>query len=241
MRLLIATISMLLPIVVGAATMSDATAAFDAGRVDEARQIYGTLLEQEHDNASLLYNLGNCAYLKGDMGQAIAYYERARRLAPRDSDIVENLNFVRGQLSRSAVGNAETPVELIITLRDKLRPDEWLLLAAVAWLATWLIAGVLRLRKTRIHPSLGILLLVCAAALASAYFQQRDTYGAGQAVVIEDEAQLYDLPNNLDAPAKQTLKEGDYVSIAERRTDWSRVRIDDAEGWMPNSTLGVVW
>lgn len=42
--------------------------------------------------------MGNCLYKLGDLPRALICYERASRLAPRDSDILENLNLVRRKL-----------------------------------------------------------------------------------------------------------------------------------------------
>ena len=41
----------------------------------------------------LYYNLGNACFKSGKLGEAILWYERARRLLPHDEDIEANLRF----------------------------------------------------------------------------------------------------------------------------------------------------
>ena len=46
-------------------------------------------------DARLFYNLGNACFKDGRLGEAVVWYERARRLAPRDEDVLANLRFLR--------------------------------------------------------------------------------------------------------------------------------------------------
>lgn len=219
-----------------------AAAAYDDGRLDEAEEIYKSLWKSGFGNANTLYNLGNCSYRKGEYGQAIVYYERARRLAPRDSDILENLNFVRGQLSLPPVPLRDTPTAVFQSVRDQLRPDQWLLLGAGNWGLFWIVLCVSRWRgrSQRIVP---IVVIVMFIASIWCYFDQfRSTYRSNQAVVVTQDTPLYRLPaQNGEDKAKSVLDSGEYVSLVEQRPEWSRIRIDQAEGWVKNSSIETIW
>lgn len=66
-----------------------ATAYQEAARAEEKRLV-------EH----ALYNLGNTAYRKGKLEDAIRHYEAALGLDPQDADAQFNLDFVRKALER---------------------------------------------------------------------------------------------------------------------------------------------
>ena len=218
-----------------------AAAAYERERVDEAAAIYSQLDQAGQGNASIEFNLGNCAYRNGEYGMAVVHYERARRLAPRDSDITENLNFVRGQLNLSPIDISDDPIAMIGNLRDKLRPDEWALGAGMMWLLAWLVFAIGRWRRTsyRLVPLLPA--AACLICLWACFAQLRGTYRTDQAVVVSHESPVYRLPQQGADSAKMVLDAGVYVEIVESRIEWTRIRIDQAEGWVKNTAIDVIW
>src|ERR1041385_4838407 len=89
-----------------AATSDDFKAAnqlYDAGKFAEAAAVYEKL---EPKTAHVYYNLGNAWFRQGKMGLAVLNYERARRLAPRDPDILANLKFAEQRLGVDDVNTA---------------------------------------------------------------------------------------------------------------------------------------
>ncbi len=220
----------------------DAALAYDQGNIVEAESIYLGQLKRGYGNAALLYNLGNCAFRKGDYGNALVYYEKARRLSPRDSDIIENLNFVRDQLNLSSVYKNDNPMDVIHSFQDKLRPDEWLLATALIWFTFWLILGILRWKQMPLRIMPVIILVVFLLTIYSYFEQMRGTYRSNQGIVTFANTPLYRMPGqSANETAKQVLKVGDYISIVEQRSEWSRIRIDEAEGWVKNSVLQRIW
>ena len=68
---------------------------YDAGKSAEAAAAYEKI---EPRTANVHYNLGNAHFREGKLGLAILDYERARRMAPRDPDILANLKFAEQRL-----------------------------------------------------------------------------------------------------------------------------------------------
>lgn len=244
-RMLAALLGLLCAPMLAAATdnpMHQAAAAYETGEIDRAEAIYRHLADADDRlYPTLLYNLGNCAYRRNETGRALGYYERARRLAPRDSDILQNLNFIRAQLSLPPVDAAGGPLQRIALTRDQLRPDQWLSLAAGSWLLFWLLLGALRLRRMRFHPAAAAPLLLAVVALWAAAAQHRDTYRDGQCVVVESGVQMRLAPYDTGRPIGKPLRSGDYGLIREQRPNWSRVRIGQSEGWIRNHALFTIW
>jgi tetratricopeptide (TPR) repeat protein len=223
-------------------TLQKARQAYDRGAPDQAAELYRSLNQPGRENPVLLYNQANCAFRLGHPAEACALYERARRLAPRDSDIIENLNFARKQLGLPPVLPTGTPKELVLRLRALLRPDEWLLLAATLIFLWALSAGIQRLRRqpspwlhTTAAGLIGLTLLFSWSQLHSSYQPQT------QAIVTVENATVHSLPGDDTKELSLKLQTGEQVQIVEERTDWYRIRKGHSEGWIAKSQLNLIW
>jgi hypothetical protein len=154
-------------------------------------------------------------------------------LLPYDSAITENLNFVRRRLFLGEVGKVDGPKEMSIVFIHSLRPDEWLLVAALAWA----IAGVLLAFRRKLSPNKCIILVGCCAiifvaALGSYIFEKIDAYSHITAVVTSPDAELRSLPTIASGHKLARLRMGTLVKINESRLGWVRISSDNANGWM---------
>ena len=77
-----------------------ANQAYQNGSNKEAAELYQALINQGYLNASLWYNLGNTYARTGKKGMALVMYERARRLAPRDPDLLKNIEIISSSAGR---------------------------------------------------------------------------------------------------------------------------------------------
>ena len=71
------------------------------------------------------------------------------RLAPRDSDIPENLNLVLRKLALPEKYLITSPADVPPYLRDSLRPDEWMLLGAFGIALIFIGSGIWRLTEKK--------------------------------------------------------------------------------------------
>ena len=72
---------------------NEANALYRAGDFAAARRMYLEVVDAGVEDARIYYNLGNACFKSGKLGEAILWYERARRLLPHDEDIEANLRF----------------------------------------------------------------------------------------------------------------------------------------------------
>ena len=68
------------------------------GNYENALEQFKSIEDSGFVNWELYYNLGNCYYQLGQKGMAVAYFHKARILAPRNEDIKGNLTFVKRTL-----------------------------------------------------------------------------------------------------------------------------------------------
>lgn len=85
-------------------------AQYEQRQFDSAIVSYATALAGGKESAPLYFNLGNAYFKNGDLGHAILYYLRAKRLEPNDDDIKSNLEFARSFTSVQMAGVPLNPV-----------------------------------------------------------------------------------------------------------------------------------
>ncbi len=221
----------------------NALGAYDKGKFKEAEQSFRQHLKDKAPDPALLYNIGNCRYQEGDLANALLCYERALRLAPGDSDILENLNFVRRKLMMEEKGKAENPLELLLNLRDVFRPDTWMLLAAFFWTAAWTIAALRRqpiLARLWLYP-LAAMLLGFALTLAALIAQQFNGYSGKEAIICSRGTNFYSLPSENARQLEIKSRPGDIVRVEEQKGDWIRLRLDGNDVWCQKDKCALLW
>ena len=220
----------------------DPRAAYDRRDTKTAKAIYKSQLDPKNPDPAWIYNLGNCAVQKGNLPQALVYYERARRLDPGDSDILENLNFVRRKLLQPEAGKSNTPVDSLENFRDSFRPDSWVLIIAITWSMCWLSLAFRRILSPRKCGSAFVLSLVFFILSILAYLSQQEfTYNSSDAIVVKRGVPVYMLPSEKSGNAGFKLRAGEEVTIEEERHNWLRVRQDHSEGWVQSDSVKRLW
>ncbi|MDD5699249.1 MAG: BatD family protein [Victivallaceae bacterium] len=215
------------------ATFDEAIAAYDSGKFAAAAKFFRTRIVKTSPDPALLYNLGTCLCNEGDMAGALVCFERAHLLAPYDTAVTENLNFVRRRLFLPEVDRIDGPAEMLVAAGQSLRPDEWLLIAALAWAAAGIfLAFRRRLSRNKNIIFIGIWMIIFAAAAAACIFEQVGVYSNANAVVTSPSAELRSLPSMTSGSKLVRLRLGTVVKVIESRLDWVRIKSDNAEGWL---------
>lgn len=219
-----------------------AVAAYDREEYALADKLFAKLSPENALDAAILYNRGNCAYFQERYAEALVFYERARRISPRDSDIQENLNFLRSELGLQRLGSPGTPRELVVRIRDYLRPDEWMLMAAVLIAVSGGAVGWMRWCKREWRPVAVVstlLLVLCAQAVHS---QRESTYRPqSEGVIGSQQVQAHRLPRLSSQKAAFGLRLGEVVQIEKMRTEWCRIRKSGLQAWVPKEDILIIW
>jgi tetratricopeptide (TPR) repeat protein len=224
-----------------AASVGDFKAAnklYDERKFPEAAATYEKI---EPKTANVYYNLGNTRYREGKLGLAIVNYERARRLEPRDPDILANLKFAEQRLG---VDEANTPPRAVQRfLRSVVgshTPTEWSAFELVAlWLTSLTVGGCIFLPRART-----VFLVVAVAGFVgfavttfALGYETINSRTAPRAIVVTDEtdARFAPLP---ESTVHFKLAEGTKIVIREDRGQWLLVeRADGQEGWVKTDAV----
>jgi tetratricopeptide (TPR) repeat protein len=209
----------------GAASNPDA--AFDAAnklyaenKFAEAAAAYEGLAQSGSVSPALLFNLGNAHYKAGHVGQAIAAYRRAAQLAPRDTDLRANLQFVRSQVQGPTLRPGGLSARLAL-----MSLNEWTGAAAAG---LWLTFGLLAARQFK--PALGIPLrtwtrlaivvtVLCVASLAMAL----NSHASGRLVVVTAREATVRISPLEGAPKAFSANDGAELRVLDRKGDWLQI------------------
>jgi len=219
------------------ATFDAACRDYEQGHWDAAADGFRSLLRYGLSDARLEYNLANAEYKRGHLGEAILHYERARRLAPADPDVLANLAIARAKI-RDVVedDDAAGVLRSLRTVQDRLGVSAqaglfagcvWLVAAIVAWCGS---------RAGGFTPGWGWTLAGTLLATALVFLSWRSSWarleGTPRAVILKPSVEALAGPG-LNNAALFTLHEGTTVTIESDRESWLQVTLPNGlTGWV---------
>jgi len=218
-----------------------ANALYDDGKFAEAAAAYEKI---EPKTANVYYNLGNAWFRQNKLGLAVLNYERARRLAPRDPDILANLKFAQHRLGVDEVNTRPRAFQRFLhSVVESRTANQWsgYELAGV-WLTVLAIGACVYLPKLRtgfVFVSVAGVLWFLVAAFALSY-QMMGNRSAPEGIVVATETDARFAPLT-DSTIHFRLSEGTKVVIREDRGQWLFVeRADGQQGWVKTDTIGQI-
>jgi hypothetical protein len=207
-----------------------------------AKQEYLKLLSHGFGGPDVLYNLGTTCLNQGDLGDAVLYLERARRLAGSTSDIEANLAIARSRQLDQVVGSSD---ELFIErVANAVRERA----VGVAFVLTWglgflllLLARVVSGRRRIIGRAMAALLLLVATFCGSLLFVRafvRAAYTDG--VVTAKTLPAREFPEAIGKISFE-IHSGLKVRVLEASGKYIRIRLPNGlEGWADREGISTI-
>ncbi len=198
---------------------------------------YQLLVDSGIRNAKLFTNLGNAYLQTGKLGHAIANYEKALQLDPRNRQAKKNLAFANGKvagvqtLASSATGVRSYNNRFVDVVGTS--PIFWML--AMSSLAFW---GLLILRLVhRPFPAwkcAAVPLALLLMSLASVLLTHSNARQNWNAVIVADSVSLHSGDGEQFAPVVTVeSSQGHRVEMLATRGDWTQVRTFEGHvGWV---------
>ncbi len=224
------------------------TVQFHEAGVDYKAQDYKKAIELYEDivktgwvSGALYYNLGN-SYLKdGQLGKAILSYERARRLLPRDSDLISNYNFALSQIKNEGdMGKEPFVNRLINRYADSFTFDEMMVIVFICFFLTGFSYFLGLFFKWSPRTYVTSIVVTCLLLFGNGFIF---AYKVGQqknlAVVISNASAKFE--PLADATTHFELTPGWRVKILTPEGEWVKVkRWDGKVGWIKSDTVGKI-
>lgn len=220
--------------------------AYQQENYAQAANHYEAILAGGVESAEVYYNLGNCYYREGELGKSLLNYERAKRLAPNDNEIQENLDFVYSKTDdHIKVMPQIFFVRWCHNLNGALPLRGWINFCIIMMVLTCASVIVFALsreyqwRKSSLIVSfimIFLLLLTGTNAAFSAHTSSNDN----EAIVMSPISVAKSSPDN-NSVDKFVLHEGTKVRVDDAVDGWTKIRIaDGTRGWIATADITVI-
>ena len=223
--------------------MEIASQAYNQGLYDSALNIYHHIMDEGVESAKMYYNTGNAYFKNNDIPSSILYYEKARKLAPNDEDIVYNLNIANSMI----VDKIEKVPELFYNkwwnyFFNMFDADTWTIIAVISWFILVFFIGLFILSQSRAVKKtafyFGLLFLFLSVAVfglaSQKYYYTREHK---EAIVFTPTITVKSSPT-MNAVDLFVVHEGTKIRILDNVQDWVKIRIPDGSiGWLPDTSV----
>jgi tetratricopeptide (TPR) repeat protein len=218
--------------------------AYLLGNYEEALSQYKLIEADGWQDAALYYNMGNCLYELGELGESILYYEKALKLEPDDEDIQHNLNFVRRKTVDRIEALPQPFLRSLLTQFASINSSgTWAALFLLVWFAimTLLIMYIwVKGKRKRSFFISGVVLLPVALILLSMMYIQKKEESREFGIILELNAYVKDGPGQASDDLF-ILHEGTKSEILDRYDGWFKIKLSDGKiGWIEASQLGEI-
>jgi tetratricopeptide (TPR) repeat protein len=212
---------------------------YQEGDFDSALERYAQILDDGLESGVLYYNIGNTYFKLGELGPAILYYERARRLMPGDGDLLANLD-----LARSLTADDIAPLPGFWLFRAvswwvELLPRRALVwLVAIAYLIAIAAAILVILRPSTVLAAWGRRLAIAGATVTLVFgvnlaVRELGVGAAEEAVIMAKETAVQSAPSDDGALQIFAVHEGTKVRTDRRSDAWIEIILEDGKvGWV---------
>jgi len=215
---------------------NDANKQYVKGDWQKAADLYNQLLENGEKATELYYNLGNANLKMQKVGLALLNFERAARMAPRDTDIKFNLEFTRklcGEPEPSFVESALMFLPNQFTLNQLALFCSALFVLLSAVLITHFITNYKKLFFM-------VLAIFCALLLFSLFFgiKLNAEKFSNFAIVVKGPAEVRNGPSDGNSVGF-SLPEGRKVLLLGKSGQWVAIglKAEGYKGWVQSQYI----
>jgi len=218
----------------------EAVQLYENGLYAAAADKFQAVAEGGIENGKLYYNLGNARFKAGQLGRAVYWYEKARRLIPGDPELAFNLEYARSQVKDR--GPAENRVVRAVFFWRYWLGQSSLIVLSVAC-SVLFFSGLLLKRHFRVPMPAAVLAVVLALGIlftATAGFNYYRDLAVTRGIVLPDKISVRAGFSEFSTELF-VLHGGSRVTIEKQRNDFFRIRFgDDKIGWVDKGVIGVI-
>jgi tetratricopeptide (TPR) repeat protein len=216
-------------------------------RFEEAARKYQLLVDSGIHNSELYFNLGNAYLQSGELGRAIANYERARRLDPRNQQLLANLKSADAKVQLPPLPTSPTETTVVSSIMQRLRlANETIVqivgeqtVAVTLVVSSVLFWSLLTVRTAGLRfPVIqyaAVPLLMLMASLGSMALSAAAHASRPNGVLVASRIRMHAGDGEqFDEVASIEAAQGHRVTILANRDKWTQILTDQGQlGWVP--------
>ena len=218
-------------------------AAYENNNYVQALEYYQQILDNRIESAALYFNMGNSHFKMDNLGMAILYYEKAKKLNPLGEAIKANIDLANEKVlddiqeqDQLFIFDLYNQLKFSFTINQML----WITLISFTaffiglWLKKWIFSSL----ETIIN-SINIMTLVLFLFWSALSFSRISTSEEKRGVVLSQSSEVYTSPNENNQAF--VLHEGSQFKIERELNDRYEITlIDGKTGWIDISNVGVI-
>jgi len=192
----------------------------------------------------LYYNIGNCYFRQGELGYAILYYLRAKRLNPNDDDINSNLAFARQFMPTRMEGVKINPITSffdMVVAPFTMNMMSWM--GSILFILFLLFLSLMiyfQFRGLFVKITAYCLLILVIVTLSLAGYKFRSEYMTQKGVLVTTEAEIYSAPSE-NSDLEFTGGFGLTFEIKKSTGDYYLVIFENKrKGWIKKENVEII-
>jgi tetratricopeptide (TPR) repeat protein len=226
--------------------VDSANAAYAKGNYARAMNFYSEFIDRGYETPSVYYNLGNCYYRTNDIAKAILYYEKAKRLAPNDADVLFNLQIANQKTTDKIA--PETRLFLVNWWDNFINTTTekgWAMICIVFLCLSLLLIIIYLLSPVVIFKQLsfwgGLLILAfCLFSFFIAQQQYKKETTHNSAIVMTPTVTVKGAPAE-NGTQLFVIHEGAKVYVVKKDGNWVEVKLSNGnQGWILATDIAVI-
>lgn len=212
-------------------------ASYRAGQFEAALDFYSHAIQENPQNSSAYYNLGNTAYRMDKLGLARLNFEKALLLTPRDADIRANLHFISQKMDLPSTSQVEQIQKFLRSILSFFTFAEIILL--------FLLSNALFWFSLTFKKPLYMMGVLSAFFLLITLFVWVDRFQSQWGVVMSPDSPV---KSGFLADEKELIKLGAGAKVRVLseaafgdQGKWLQVRLPDGRlGWIQSQNLNII-
>ncbi len=223
--------------------LDSANSAYSKGDFEDASQQYEEILKSGFVSFEVYYNLGNTYYKLGKYGKGILYYEKAKKLAPYDEDVLFNLKLANQQ----TVDKIEPLPKFFLNewwenLTNMKSEKTWAMRSIISFGVCFFFLGLFFVTKNVFTKQLGFWLTIVFFAFSiGSFLISKSSYNKlldhNTAIVQSFTTEVKNAPS-ITGKKLFILHEGAKVSTSEASDEWIKIEVSaDKVGWVKRADL----